>query len=395
MLFRWDAAQPPRKGLILNTTPFNVTSSRSLVGVPQSNRLCIRCLNKSSISVTSSLLQIMTTNVLVLAFEWLDLWRGLRIGAYLSSLLEHSNRRVNLMLLLVFLSDPSHWMAQKGPVPAGYRLLASAMGHSPQLAIFKRFGTLNAQNILYLQAELTVLENKLEEYIKEDQSARGGDRDIYDRDWETLKTSHEINSPGNDDKPPPTTVSNRQWKTFLEIRGKLKEYSINRYVSSSSTRRLTCCRWSTLTTKWIAQGRVLSFRLSQEGMRRPPLPRQSYLVRCISGFQEMAQGRSADSKIHYSLKAQPLKIFWCYNNGCHPQREGMSHLSDQTVRFGMKRIQTTSLWGCLKQKILCIDHCPTVLFKSITSWLGVISKSAWTSFYFVLGRWFPTETRYE
>lgn len=133
-------------------------------------------------------------------------------------------------------------MAQKGPVPAGYRLLASAMGHSPQLAIFKRFGTLNAQNILYLQAELTVLENKLEEYIKEDQSARGGDRDIYDRDWETLKTSHEINPPGNDDKPPPTTVSNRQWKTFLEIRGKLKEYSINRYVSSSSTRRLTCCR---------------------------------------------------------------------------------------------------------------------------------------------------------
>lgn len=110
-------------------------------------------------------------------------------------------------------------MAQQQPPPAGYRSLASAMGQSPQFAIFKRFRTLNAQNLLYLQAELTILENKLQQYIKEDQSATGiGDRDIYDRDWETLKGSCYTNhpSPGND---------NRQWTTFLEIRAKLKEYN--------------------------------------------------------------------------------------------------------------------------------------------------------------------------
>ena len=109
-------------------------------------------------------------------------------------------------------------MAQQQQSPAGYRRLASAMGESPQWAIFKRFGTLNAQNLLYLQAELTSLENKLLEYIKEDQAAIGGDRDKYDRDWETLKAScdNDHPAPGNDSK---------QWKTFLEIRAKLKEYS--------------------------------------------------------------------------------------------------------------------------------------------------------------------------
>jgi hypothetical protein len=110
-------------------------------------------------------------------------------------------------------------MAQQQRTPAGYRSLASAMGESPQWAIFKRFGTLNAQNLLYLQAELTSLEKKLLAYIKEDQAAIGDDRDRYDRDWETLKASCDSNPP-----PPPGNDS-RQWSTFLEIRAKLKEYS--------------------------------------------------------------------------------------------------------------------------------------------------------------------------
>jgi hypothetical protein len=132
-------------------------------------------------------------------------------------------------------------MAQKGVVPAGYRHLASAMGQSPQLAIFKRFGTLNAQNLLYLQAELTVLENKLQGYIKEDQAANGGDRDIYDRDWETLKNSFDSkHASGSDPKSLPTTANNRQWKTFLEIREKLKEYSMKEHPCDN--KKLTSCR---------------------------------------------------------------------------------------------------------------------------------------------------------
>jgi hypothetical protein len=40
-----------------------------------------------------------------------------------------------------------------GPQPHGYDLLASFMGFYLEAAIFRRFATLNAKNILYLQAE--------------------------------------------------------------------------------------------------------------------------------------------------------------------------------------------------------------------------------------------------
>jgi hypothetical protein len=43
----------------------------------------------------------------------------------------------------------------------GYSVLAEQMGKFPQLGIFHNFGALNARNILYLQAELTYLEQRL------------------------------------------------------------------------------------------------------------------------------------------------------------------------------------------------------------------------------------------
>jgi hypothetical protein len=42
----------------------------------------------------------------------------------------------------------------------GYPKLARHMGASPEIAIFRRFGALNAQNLLYLQAELVHLEKR-------------------------------------------------------------------------------------------------------------------------------------------------------------------------------------------------------------------------------------------
>jgi hypothetical protein len=43
------------------------------------------------------------------------------------------------------------------PPIAGYPKLACHMGIYPELAIFGRFGNLNVQNLLYLQAELVLL----------------------------------------------------------------------------------------------------------------------------------------------------------------------------------------------------------------------------------------------
>lgn len=47
--------------------------------------------------------------------------------------------------------------------PPGYPKLAALMNLIPETCIFRRFGTLNSLNLLYLQAELTDIERKLQE----------------------------------------------------------------------------------------------------------------------------------------------------------------------------------------------------------------------------------------
>ena len=88
------------------------------------------------------------------------------------------------------------------------------MGAHPEVAVIRRFGSLNARNILYLQAELTALELKLDKCAKADADSGHEDRKIYDRDWQTLSESLHSEA-GNPE----------QWKTILSIRTVLKEYS--------------------------------------------------------------------------------------------------------------------------------------------------------------------------
>jgi hypothetical protein len=66
-------------------------------------------------------------------------------------------------------------MARTQPLQ-GYTKLASLLGAHPDLAIYRRFGKLNAKNLLYLQAELVSLEERLEECVKKDQESGDGDR---------------------------------------------------------------------------------------------------------------------------------------------------------------------------------------------------------------------------
>ena len=89
------------------------------------------------------------------------------------------------------------------------------MGAHPEVAVIRRFGSLNARNILYLQAELMALEPKLNECVKADANSGHQDRQIYDRDWQTLSESLQPENGGNPE----------QWKTMLSIRALLKEYS--------------------------------------------------------------------------------------------------------------------------------------------------------------------------
>ena len=98
----------------------------------------------------------------------------------------------------------------------GYARLALLMGDYPEVAIFRRFSVLSAQNLLYLQAELRDLEVDLRRYAEEDDNSAHRDRKVYSLDWFALKQSCEdFADEGND---------GRQWQTVLALRSKLEEY---------------------------------------------------------------------------------------------------------------------------------------------------------------------------
>src|SRR5271156_5469960 len=72
----------------------------------------------------------------------------------------------------------------------GYAKIASRVAAHPELGIYRRFGALNAQNILYLQAELHELEQELQQYAAEDAAAANDEtRKRYSRDWYSLAES--------------------------------------------------------------------------------------------------------------------------------------------------------------------------------------------------------------
>lgn len=100
----------------------------------------------------------------------------------------------------------------------GYAKLGLLMGDYPELAIFRRYAALNAQNILYLQAELAHLESRLRNFAEEDEKSNVEKRKDYSKDWYSLQKS--MLTPGAED-------NGRQWETFVKIRAKLKEYSMH------------------------------------------------------------------------------------------------------------------------------------------------------------------------
>ena len=92
---------------------------------------------------------------------------------------------------------------------SGYPKFAGRMELIPEIAIFRRFGALNAQNLLYLQAQLVYLERQLRDCEKAD-NANG--HEDYAVDWFWLQRSAEDGD-------------GTQWDLVKEIRKVLKEYS--------------------------------------------------------------------------------------------------------------------------------------------------------------------------
>ncbi|KAL8838166.1 MAG: hypothetical protein Q9176_005249 [Flavoplaca citrina] len=102
----------------------------------------------------------------------------------------------------------------------GYAKLASIMGAHPEVAILRRFGSLNVRNLLYLQAELIALEQNLRACTEKNITSGDADRTASARDWYTLsRLGSGSNGTGDPD-------AGEEWRTVLEIREKVREYRI-------------------------------------------------------------------------------------------------------------------------------------------------------------------------
>jgi len=99
-----------------------------------------------------------------------------------------------------------------------YPKLSNLMGTWPEVAIFRRFGSLNAQNLLFSQAEITHLETELRDLRAEEEQKENLKGIAAQRNWFEL-------SQGLDDDDEPS----EQWEIIQKIRVKLREYSTFTY----------------------------------------------------------------------------------------------------------------------------------------------------------------------
>jgi hypothetical protein len=95
----------------------------------------------------------------------------------------------------------------------GYPRLCAEMEVLPQIAIFRRFGALGARILLYMQAELSMLEERLWEVEKRDSESKQGKESSYCHDWYWLAS-------------PDSAMTPEQWRLVSQIKGLHKEYGM-------------------------------------------------------------------------------------------------------------------------------------------------------------------------
>ncbi|KAI4702494.1 hypothetical protein J4E81_002858 [Alternaria sp. BMP 2799] len=110
-------------------------------------------------------------------------------------------------------NDPFHDL-----IP-GYPKLAGRMGIMPEIGMFRRFGALNARNLLYYQNELVYLEDELKEEEAEDAKSPEGKKAMYSHDAYWLNTANRTTDGELRDG------DMRQKDLMMRIRCLLKEYN--------------------------------------------------------------------------------------------------------------------------------------------------------------------------
>ncbi|KAL4913780.1 hypothetical protein BDW62DRAFT_213975 [Aspergillus aurantiobrunneus] len=92
----------------------------------------------------------------------------------------------------------------------GYDKLAALMTSDKGLSIFRSFKTLNAKNLLYLQAEIALKEKELNDIMKQDRESQDKYRVKYSSSVQFLKGMCE---------------PSEQWKKWVELRELLEKYN--------------------------------------------------------------------------------------------------------------------------------------------------------------------------
>jgi len=95
--------------------------------------------------------------------------------------------------------------------PGGYPMLAEHIAVKPHTGIYRRFDALNARHILYLQAELCILERRLRNVERADQG-KDERRLRYAVDFESM-----LETPNDEDQT--------QLELIMEMHEKLNQYS--------------------------------------------------------------------------------------------------------------------------------------------------------------------------
>lgn len=96
---------------------------------------------------------------------------------------------------------------------ANYSRLCALMCKHRELSLLKGFTDLNLKNLLYMQSELIHLQAELNDLELDDSRSRDPEKVIFQVSVFDLKESV-------------GTENDLQWRKALEVRGKLKEYSL-------------------------------------------------------------------------------------------------------------------------------------------------------------------------
>jgi hypothetical protein len=107
--------------------------------------------------------------------------------------------------------------------PQGYHRLANVMSNDASFAIFRNFNEINVLNLLSLQAEINDLRHKFGFLHRSDDVSNDATRREFSRRFLLLHRSE-------GDK-------GRQYQTLLQLRSKMKEYSMSRVLGQSSYRK--------------------------------------------------------------------------------------------------------------------------------------------------------------